>query len=101
MLEMWTPFSDSFTARDVATIQSLGHTGLKLVSIQISSVSEAAGKFVPELDLPRDCVLVLLVREGEVVYPRGDTALEAWDQLFAVVDKDSEDQLRDALTRLA
>lgn len=100
MLEMWTPFSESFTARDVATIQSLGHTGLRLVSIQISSVSEAAGKFVPDLALPRECVLVLLIRAGEVIYPRGDTALEAWDQLFAVVDQDSEEQFREALTRL-
>lgn len=101
MYEVWAPFSDAFTARDLATLQALSHTGLKLVSIQVSPMCEAAGKAVPELALPRDCVLVLLIRDGAVLYPRGDTVLAAWDQLYAVVDEGSEGLLRDALTRLA
>ncbi|MBO9539410.1 hypothetical protein J7643_02320 [bacterium] len=101
MYEVWAPFTDSFTARDLATLQSLSHTGLKLVSIKLSPMSEAAGKHVPELALPRNCVLVLLIRDDAVLYPRGDTQLKPWDQLFAVVDERAEGELRDALTRLA
>lgn len=90
-----------FAARDLQTLQSLTQAGMNLVSITISPLSRSAGVAVPQLDLPRACVLVVLVRGQELIYPRGDTTLAAWDQVFAVVDQHSEEHLRQTLTRLA
>ena len=87
-------------SRDLLTLQSLTQAGMNLVSITVSPMSEAAGRSVPQLDLPRDCVLVALLRGEELIYPRGDTRLAAWDQIFAVVDSHAEKHFHQVLTRL-
>lgn len=101
MLEATSATTQPFAIRDLVTLQSLTQAGMNLVSVTISPLSQAAGTPVPELPLPRDCVLVALVRGDALIYPRGDTTLQPWDSLFAVVDQASEEQLRTALTQLA
>ena len=87
-------------ARELLALDTLCRQGMSLVLIQVSPVAEAAGCPVPQLALPRDCVLIALVRDGRVIYPRGDTSLQPWDKVFAVVDHGAEDALREVLTRL-
>lgn len=101
MPELSSSSPQSFAARDLLTLHSLTQAGMNLVSITISPLCEAAGLPVPELDLPRACVLVALVRGEDLIYPRGDTTLVPWDQVFAVVDAHAEEHLRQTLTRLA
>lgn len=101
MSEASTATTQPFAVRDLVTLQSLTQVGMNLVSVTISPLSIAAGVPVPELALPRDCVLVALVRGESLIYPRGDTTLQPWDTLFAVVDHAAEEQLRTALTQLA
>lgn len=98
MSEMLSP---EVGAREIVALQNLSQQGMSLVMIQVSPVAEAAGRAVPDLDLPRDCVLLAVVRGDRVLYPRGDTMLQPWDRVFAVVDRKAEDALREALTRLA
>ncbi|GEM_PF-2951497 len=92
--------STEICARELVALSNLCQQGMSLVMIQISPVAAAAGTSVPDLELPRDCVLIAVIR-GEVVhYPRGDTRLQPWDRVFALVDRASEDGLRDVLSRL-
>jgi trk system potassium uptake protein TrkA len=92
--------STEFFARELLALDNLCRQGMSLLMIQISPVAAAAGCPVPELELPRDCVLLAVIRDERVLYPRGDTTLQPWDRVFAVVDRDAEDGLREALTRL-
>lgn len=101
MSEATSATTQPLAIRDLVTLQSLTQAGMNLVSITLSPLCRAAGTPVPELSLPRDCVLVALVRGEALIYPRGDTTLQAWDSIFAVVDRASEEQLRTALTQLA
>ena len=92
--------STEIFARELLALDNLCRQGMSLVMIQVSPVSVAAGCPVPELELPRDCVLLAVIRDEKVLYPRGDTTLQPWDRVFAVVDRTCEDALREALTRL-
>ena len=92
--------STEIFARELLALDNLCRQGMSLVMIQISPVSIAAGRPVPDLELPRDCVLLAVIRDDAVLYPRGDTTLQPWDRVFAVVDRSCEDALREALTRL-
>jgi len=92
--------STEIFARELLALDNLCRQGMSLVMIQVSPVSVAAGCPVPELELPRDCVLLAVIRDDQVLYPRGDTTLQPWDRVFAVVDRNCEDGLREALTRL-
>ena len=48
--------------------------------------------------MPRDSTLVAIVRDEHVVVPRGDTALQAGDEVLVLVTPESESAVRQALT---
>ncbi|MHB8670821.1 MAG: potassium channel family protein, partial [Acidimicrobiales bacterium] len=65
----------------------------RLVEVTLASGSPAAGRSIAELGVPRDATLVAVVREGHVVVPRGDTVLQAGDEVLALVTPESEASL--------
>ncbi len=69
----------------------------RLVEVTLADDSPAAGLVVADLDLPRDSTLVAIIRDEHVVVPRGDTPLQAQDEVMVLVTPDSEDQVRAAL----
>ena len=80
-------------ARLVAEEMSLGEmmTLLKLHRGQYSLVEEKVhpdsvviGKSLRELHFPVECVLVAVIRKSNLLIPRGDTVLEADDEVLAI-----------------
>jgi len=69
----------------------------RLVEVTLADRSPAAGVLVAELGLPRDSTLVAIIRDEHVVVPRGDTPLEAGDEVLALVTPDSEADVRAVL----
>jgi trk system potassium uptake protein TrkA len=72
-----------------------GKAGLEEVTLAESS--PAAGKSVAHLRLPRNCTIVAVLRAESVVVPRGDTVLEAGDEVIVLATADSDDAVRQAL----
>lgn len=72
-----------------------GKAGLEEVTL--AEDSPAAGKSVAELRLPRNCTIVAVLREEGVVVPRGDTVLEAGDEVIVLATSDADDAVRQAL----
>jgi trk system potassium uptake protein TrkA len=66
----------------------------QLVEVTLAGDSPALGKRIAELGLPRDASIVAVIRERRVVVPRGDTRLDAGDEVIALVTEDSEDSVR-------
>jgi trk system potassium uptake protein TrkA len=69
----------------------------RLVEVTLADDSPAAGRSIAELAVPRDATVVAVVREGHVVVPRGDTVVNAGDEVLALVTPDSEDPVRSIL----
>jgi trk system potassium uptake protein TrkA len=55
------------------------------------------GEEVQALGLPRDSTVVAIMRDDNVVVPRGDTLLYAGDEVLVLVSDDSEDDVRQIL----
>ena len=55
--------------------------------------AELTGRPLRDLELPRGAILVLVRREGDVIYPRGDTQLQIGDRLTLMGPLDSVRQL--------
>ena len=66
----------------------------RLVEVTLASDAPALGRTVADLAMPRDSSLVAVVRARRVVVPRGDTVLEAGDEVIALVTEDSEEAVR-------
>jgi trk system potassium uptake protein TrkA len=69
----------------------------RLVEVTLADDSPAAGKSILELGVPRDATIVAVVREGHVVVPRGDTLIQAGDEVLVLVTPDSEDAVKGIL----
>ena len=68
-----------------------------LVEVTLAENSPAVGKTIVELGVPRDASIVALMRAGHVVVPRGDTVVEAGDEVMVLVTADSEEQIKKIL----
>jgi trk system potassium uptake protein len=69
----------------------------RLVEVTLADDSPAVNVPLSELGVPRDATVVAVVREAHVIVPRGDTVIEAGDEVLVLVTPDSEDAVRDIL----
>jgi NhaP-type Na+/H+ and K+/H+ antiporter len=54
-----------------------------LACFKIEEGSPAAGRAISELNLPENCLLILVSRRGERLRPRGATVLYVGDEVYA------------------
>jgi cell volume regulation protein A len=59
--------------------------GGDVVAYRLPPGAAAAGHFVRELELPREAVVNIIVREGRAIPPRGSTELREGDELHVLV----------------
>lgn len=59
----------------------------------------AVNKAIRDLPLPQNCVIAGIIRRGEIVMPRGVTALEEADEVLAIVDESARGILAKLLSR--
>jgi len=69
----------------------------RLVEVTLAEASPAKAHSLSELSVPRDASIVAIVREGRVVVPRGDTVMQAGDEVIALVTDESEDPVKSLL----
>lgn len=84
---------------DIRTLLTLERGNLAIVEVQLAEDAPVADKMVADIagNLPRNCVLVTLMREEAVVIPRGDTVLTAGDRVLAITTLDKAADLQKAL----
>lgn len=73
--------------------------GVEFLEIQLQPGSPAVGKSLAALStlLPRDCIIVAIRRHGNLLFPHGDTVLQAGDDVTAFLSKGDESRLRKCL----
>jgi trk system potassium uptake protein TrkA len=85
------------TTGDVITLQALKKGSVALVEMDLPKNSPIAGKKVSELGFPKGIVLVSIIRDDEVIVPRGNTEIKSGDMVIALTSPDKEQDLRDIL----
>ena len=70
-----------------------------LVEVTLAPDADVVGKEIKDIAIPRNATFVAIVRRDSVVMPRGDTALQAGDEVLAIVTPESEDVVRNVLTQ--
>ena len=78
---------------DMMTLLKLKKGNYAIVEQKITSKAKAIGIMVKDLALPEHCVIAAIIRQGEVIVPRGVTAFEADDEVLAVTDAEGSKQL--------
>jgi trk system potassium uptake protein TrkA len=82
---------------DLVRLMTFRQGEANLVEVTLTPDTPLAGKPVRTLKLPRDCVLVAILRSGRVIAPQADDGLEPGDELLFVATTAVEEDVRAAL----
>ena len=84
---------------DMMTMLKLRRGKFSLVEEKIFPGAQAIGIAVKDLPLPTNCIISGIIRNGEIVIPRGVTILEEGDEILALIDDAARGQLEKLLGR--
>lgn len=76
--------AEEMSLGDMMTLLKLNRGKYSLVEQIVDPSSPTVGTKVKDLSLPVECVLVAIIREGDLIIPRGDTTLLANDSVIAI-----------------
>jgi len=65
-----------------------------LVEEKVQPTAMAIGKAARDLGLPAECVLVCVIRKGQIFIPEAGKMLEPGDEVLAVVHASQRDKLK-------
>jgi trk system potassium uptake protein len=85
--------AEEMSLGDMMTLVKLRKGTVSLVEEKIVPGAPADGVQVKDLKLPKDCTLAAIIRKEDVLTVRGDTRLQAGDEVLAVVASDHKAEL--------
>jgi trk system potassium uptake protein TrkA len=77
-------------------LMTLKSAGVEIIEVRIPAESPVVGKTLGAVNLPRSCTLALIIRDKQFVTPTAETVLQPNDDVFALVNREGEQALRDA-----
>ncbi|MCM8782408.1 MAG: NAD-binding protein [Candidatus Omnitrophica bacterium] len=92
-----TAIEEEASFEDIVKLMTFKRGKLSIVRIDLTDESPVIGKKVMDIELPKDSVLVSIVRGEEVIIPKGDTVLKAMDDIIALTTIENERKLLDIL----
>jgi trk system potassium uptake protein TrkA len=92
---------EAVSVGSLVRLLQLNASGARLVEVTLSAGAPVCGRVISELGMPRNATIVAIVRRANVVVPRGDSRMEAGDEILALVSPESEDEVRQLLTGAA
>ncbi|HEV2583685.1 MAG TPA: TrkA family potassium uptake protein [Ktedonobacteraceae bacterium] len=77
-------------------LMTLKNAGLEIVELRVQPGSPVAGKVLRDVNLSRTSNITLILRGKEFIFPTADTQIIANDDIFALVTREGEEELRAA-----
>jgi trk/ktr system potassium uptake protein len=91
--------AEEMSIGDMMTMLKIRRGKFSIVEEKIAPNAPAIGEALKDLPLPNNCVISGIIRQGEIVMPRGATILEEGDEIIALVDDAARGQLAKILGR--
>ena len=88
-----TLIEEEMSLGDMVTLVKLRRGSYSVVEEKIPMGARAVGVTIKDMKLPSKSVIAGIIRHGEIVMPRGDTVFEVGDEVLAIVDHESADDL--------
>lgn len=88
---------EAVTVGDLVRLLTFKRGNADLVELTLPADSAVVGLRLDEVAVPPDTALAAIIREGHVIAPSADDALEAGDELICVATPDQEQALADLL----
>jgi trk system potassium uptake protein TrkA len=66
---------------------------LEIIELEVGAGSPSAGCMVREVPLPEGALIISVLRDGKGFVPKGDSVMNAGDQVLLILDPGLEDQI--------
>lgn len=83
--------------RGLVHLMTLKHAQMAIVEATVEEKAMAAGKCIADINFPDNIVISAVLRDGNLIIPRGDTVLLPRDEVIALATRESESTLRQML----
>jgi trk system potassium uptake protein len=77
-------------------LMTLKNAGLEIIELRVPAGSPMAGKLLRDIKLSRTSNIALIIRGKEFIFPTADTEIAPNDDIFALVTREGEEELRAA-----
>ena len=88
---------EAVSVGDLVRLLTLQNGGANLVELTLADDAPLVGNLVSSVPWPTDAALVAILREGRVIVPTPDAALEGGDELLLVASAEVEAELNSLL----
>lgn len=82
---------------EIKSVQTLDRGEILLLEVEITKKSPWNSKVIQNLDIPEECVIVSIIRNDKVVYPRGHIEIKAGDRVLLVTSLDNKKLLEKSI----
>jgi trk system potassium uptake protein TrkA len=89
--------AEAVNVGSLVRLLQLDASGVRLVEVTLTERSPATGHTIAGIDMPRSASIVAIVRRDSVIVPRGDSRMEAGDEVLALVGPEVEERVREVL----
>jgi len=93
--------AEEMSLGDMLTLLKLRKGQFSLVEERVHPTAWVVGKALGAIELPAECALAAIIRDGRLLIPRPDLVLQPADEVLAVVHAAQLDQLAALLGRAA
>ena len=90
--------AEEMSLGDMMTMLKIRRGKYSIVEEKINANAPAIGMMIKDLQLPQNCVISGIIRNGDIILPRGVTMFEEGDEVLALVDNSARDNLAKLLT---
>jgi trk system potassium uptake protein len=82
---------------DMMTIFKIRRGKYAVIEEKVPAGAKAIGIPLKDMDLAEHCVIAAIIRDGEMTLPRGDSTLQAEDEIIAVASPEGAQRLSELL----
>jgi|YNPNPStandDraft_1061719.scaffolds.fasta_scaffold12094_5 trk system potassium uptake protein TrkA len=79
--------AEEMSLGDMMTLLKLRRGRYSLIEEKIPPGARGSGRAIRDLNLPEQCIIATIIRQGKVILPRGDTVLQPEDEVLAITDE--------------
>lgn len=78
---------------NLSTLMKLNRGNYSIAKVTVHEGSDAVGRPIKNLQIPPKCVLIAILRDEEVIIPRGDTFIEPNDSVLILAEDHTEREI--------
>ncbi|MCX7746950.1 MAG: NAD-binding protein [Clostridia bacterium] len=76
------------------TLMKMKNGKIVMSEVKVSNSSLACNKSLKDINLPKDCILISVIRDEEVIIPNGYTVLHSGDLIISVSSEEDQQELK-------